>query len=56
MYLEGLKIWFLLMINLENNFFRNIEYHIFGVFLQQTVLISVGFLTFLFEVTNFTVR
>ena len=35
---------------------RKIEYHIFGVFLQQTVLIAVGFLTFLFEVTNFTVR
>jgi len=37
-------------------FRRRIEYHIFGVFIQQKVLISVGFLTYFFEVTNFTDR
>lgn len=36
-------------------YLRRIEYHIFGVFIQQKVLISVGFLTYFFEVTNFTV-
>ena len=35
--------------------FRKIEYHLLGIFLQQSVLIGVGFLTFMFEVTNFTV-
>ena len=35
---------------------RKIEYHLLGVFLQQTILIIVGFMTFLFEVTNFQDR
>ena len=34
---------------------RNIEYHVYGVFLQQLILLIVGFLTFFFEVTNFSV-
>ena len=33
-------------------FSRKIEYHLLGIFLQQTILIVVGFLTFLFEVTT----
>jgi len=37
-------------------FRRKIEYHLLGIFLQQTILIVVGFLTFLFEVTNFQDR
>ena len=36
-------------------YFRNIEFHLFGVFLQQMILILVGFLTYFFEVTNFSV-
>lgn len=36
-------------------FRRNIEYHIFGTFLQQTALLAVGYLTFYFELTDFTV-
>ena len=31
-------------------FRRNIEFHLFGVFLQQYLLIAVGFLTYFFEV------
>ena len=34
---------------------RNVEFHLFGVFLQQAILILVGFLTYFFEVTNFSV-
>jgi len=37
-------------------FRRNIEYHVYGVFLQQLILLIVGFLTFFFEVTNFSDR
>jgi len=37
-------------------FRRNIEYHVYGVFLQQLILLVVGFLTFFFEVTNFSDR
>ena len=39
-----------------SHFCRKIEYHLLGVFLQQTILIIVGFMTFLFEVTNFQDR
>ena len=39
----------------EKDYFRNIEYHVYGVFLQQLILLVVGFLTFFFEVTNFSV-
>ena len=34
---------------------RNIEYHLFGTFLQQTALLLVGYLTFYFEISDFTV-
>ena len=37
-------------------FSRKIEYHLLGIFLQQTILIVVGFLTFLFEVTTLKAR
>ena len=37
-------------------FSRKIEYHLLGIFLQQTILIVVGFLTFLFEVTSLQSR
>ena len=37
-------------------FSRKIEYHLLGIFLQQTILIVVGFLTFLFEVTSLQAR
>ena len=40
---------------LKNHVLRNIEYHVYGVFLQQLILLIVGFLTFFFEVTNFSV-
>ena len=40
---------------LDKHVLRNIEYHVYGVFLQQLILLIVGFLTFFFEVTNFSV-
>ena len=35
---------------------RNIEYHIFGTFVQQIMLLLIGFLTFFFELGDFAVR
>ena len=35
---------------------RNIEYHLFGTFIQQIMLLVIGYLTFFFEVHDFTVR
>ena len=34
---------------------RNIEYHLFGTFIQQIMLLVIGYLTFYFEVHDFTV-
>ena len=34
---------------------RNIEYHIFGTFIQQIMLLIIGYLTFYFEITDFNV-
>ena len=36
-------------------FRRNIQYHLFGTFLQQIMLLAIGYLTFYFEVSDFTV-
>ena len=36
--------------------FRNIEYHIFGTFVQQIMLLLIGYLTFYFELADFAVR
>ena len=49
---EGLTFW---LVWIQKHVLRNIEYHVYGVFLQQLILLIVGFLTFFFEVTNFSV-
>ena len=36
-------------------FRRNIQFHLFGTFLQQIMLLAIGYLTFYFEVSDFTV-
>lgn len=36
-------------------FRRNIEYHIFGTFIQQIMLLIIGYLTFYFEINDFNV-
>ena len=51
------KVLWMIKEYLLNIFFvyRNIQYHIFGTFVQQLMLLLIGYLTFYFEVSDFTV-